>query len=126
MTVGSVKVGDTLERIAGGIFTVTNVQKQGRKISLTVKGPKGSETALLSPNKYLNAVKIPDSSISPKSGISYAGVNTSTKGWNAQMKKAYKEMTTTGGYGAKVAKQIINSQKNVIKANTRTFRYSNF
>lgn len=52
-------------------------------------------------------------SISPKSGISYAGVSTSTKGWNAEMKSTYKAMTTKGGYSSKVAKQIINSQKYV-------------
>ena len=52
-------------------------------------------------------------SVSPKSGISYAGVSTSTKGWNADMKSTYKAMTTKGGYSSKVAKQIINSQKYV-------------
>ena len=29
------------------------------------------------------------------------------------MKDTYKAMTTKGGYGSKVAKQIINSQKHV-------------
>jgi hypothetical protein len=53
------------------------------------------------------------SSVSPHSGISYAGVSTSTKGWNAEMKATYKAMTTKGGYNSKVAKQIINSQKHV-------------
>ena len=53
------------------------------------------------------------SSVSPVSGISYAGVSTSTKGWNAEMKSTYKAMTTKGGYSSKVAKQIINSQKHV-------------
>ena len=53
------------------------------------------------------------SSVSPHSGISYAGVSTSTKGWNQEMKDTYKAMTTKGGYGSKVAKQIINSQKHV-------------
>ena len=53
------------------------------------------------------------SSVSPTSGINYAGVSTSTKGWNAEMKSTYKAMTTQGGYSSKLAKQIINSQKSV-------------
>lgn len=52
-------------------------------------------------------------SVSPTSGINYSGVSTSTKGWNAEMKSTYKAMTTQGGYSPKLAKQIINSQKNV-------------
>ena len=111
------KAAQALNNYAAGI-SPTGPKPEGNYEQISSKFLKASDKFDKAHDKWSKmkqAKKIADynASTSPKSGISYSGVSTSTKGWNAQMKKAYKDMTTTGGYGAKVAKQIINSQKNV-------------